>query len=316
LTNAISLLIVTNPRILFYNKPIQMKYFLTISLSFIICMLTAQSGTTLDEYRYLSKGYAYQLEMGLDPTKNGYEIHNNYTAQNGTSIIGLYLTSTDIPKGLLFVTTDARGKSYYQALPNPQSAPNVLALYQQDQAKHLPKVVKDKIATAKNHYLFTNLKRGKATSPIGNNSVPIISDANFSKNLPSEKPTTYEAFPDVKNEQFTAKGGTPIISQKMAPDDKIAILSEKTITGQINNELSMRTVLVLPYVQNTTAAKGRIMIKFCANAEGAVTYAKFTQRGSTTLNSQLKALALAAVRKMRFGPTSTVEDCGTVGFDF
>ena len=305
----------------FQSKLVFMKYFLTLTIIFSVFYLAAQNGTTLDEYRYLSKGYAYQIEMGLDPTKNGYEIRKNYTAKNGTTIIGLYQTNGKIPQGLLLVTTDANGKSYYRALPNPASADNVLALNRQDQTQHLPIAVRDKMAEAKDHYLFAIPGQNESSDlvQVKNPSVP----AEVTPPVTSKptRPVSYEA----PNDQLTAKGGGPIIQAEKLPSPTPTNRSVSTtqsneggtiITGQLNAELNSRTILVQPAAQKTTKAKGRVMIKFCANPEGVVTYAKFTQRGSTTLNAQLKKLAIAAVREMRLAPVGTNEDCGVVGFNF
>ncbi len=300
-----------------------MKYFLTLTIIFSVFYLTAQNGTTLDEYRYLSKGYAYQLEMGLDPTKNGYEIRKNYTAKNGTRIIGLYQTNGNTPKGLLLVTTDANGKSYYRALPNPESADNVLALYRQDQIQHLPKAVRDEMAEAKDHYLFSIPSQSQDREDLAQaNTPPVSAKVNAPRNTNSEQPVAYEA----QNDRLTPKGGAPTNESEKwnsppPPYIQPANTSEPnfkgaTITGQLNEELNARIILVQPNAQKTTKVKGRVMIKFCTNADGIVAYAKFTQRGSTTLNNQLIKLAIAAVREMRLAPVGNEEDCGVVGFDF
>ncbi len=296
-----------------------MKYFLTLFIVFSAFFLIAQSGTTLDEYRYLSKGYAYQIEMGLDPTKKGYEIRENYTAKNGTLILGLYRTNSKIPQGLLFVTTDSNGQSYYRALPNPTSADNVRALYRQDQVLHLPKAIHDKMTEAKDHYLFS-IPQGQGRDLAQAKTPTVSTQGNPTINSKPERPTAYEG----QNDQLTAKGVSPVIQAEKRPTPSPVYspattksnLGGTTITGQLNEELIARTILVQPDAQNTTKAKGRVMVKFCTNAEGVVTFAKFTQRGSTTLNSQLKKLAIAAVRQMRLAPVGTNEDCGVVGFDF
>jgi len=301
-----------------------MKYLLTIILPFIAFVLVAQSVTTLDEYRYLSKGYAYQLEMGLDPTKNGYEIRKNYTAKDGTMIIGLYRTNSKLPQGLLFVTTDSNGKSYYRALPNPTSTDNVLALYRQDKAQHLPIAVRDRIAAAKDQYLFSIIDIDRSTKEdVSQVSKEPTQSTEYSRKSPPQRPKSYEKnLPKNQVDQLTAKGGASDLSEEKQTDVTLPISAPKTnlggntVTGKLNTELSTRTIQVYPHAQNTTKAKGRVMIKFCVDTEGRVTFARFTQRGSTTLNSQLKGFALAAVRKMRLAPSATTEDCGTVGFDF
>jgi len=299
-----------------------MKYILTISFSFIAFLLLAQSGTTLDEYRYLSKGYAYQLEMGLDPTKSGYEIRKNYTAKDGTMIIGLYRTNTKLPQGLLFVLNDSNGKSYYQALPNPASSDNVLALYRQDQAQQFPTKVADRIAAAKDQYLFSIIDHSKVED-LAQVDSKTTQPSEYAQIPTTKNPRIYKkTLPKVQEDQLTAKGGTSIIPKEkpintsMTGNPSEPSLGGNTIMGKLNPELMTRTMQVAPHTQNKTNAKGRVMIKFCADANGTVTYAKFTQRGSTTLNSQLKGLALAAVRKMRLAPSTSNEDCGTVGFDF
>jgi len=247
--------------------------------------------------------------MGLDPTKNGYEIRNNYNAKNGTSIIGLYRIETKTLQGLLLVSVDANGKSYYQAIPNPTSTDNVLALYQQDQSKPLPKFVQNKMIEAKNHYLF---------------SIPSIDNGNsYTETINSSKlnntkwPNTYDHAPQVQNNQLTTKGSSSItIESPIGSSNSKSSFGSNTVKGHLNAELSSRNILVFPSAQNTSKAKGLVMIKFCADANGMVTYAKFTQRGSTTLNPQLKNFALDAVRKMRLAPSATNEECGTVGFNF
>jgi len=292
-----------------------MKYILTITLTFIAFILGAQSGTTLDEYRYLSKGYAYQLEMGLDPTKNGYEIRDNYIAKDGTKIIGLYRIDGKLPQGLLFMTTDSNGKSYYQALPNPSSADNVLALYRQDRLQPIPKSALDRISAAKDQYLFSMVS-GSESQDIAQVPREAFQPTKDSQPSVSKRPRSYEKTPEPQDEQLTAKGGTTILPKEKPMEVSEKIVGGTVVTGQLNAELNSMIIRVHPQTRNTTKAKGRVMIKFCADAEGKVTYAKFTQKGSTTLNSQLKKLALAAVLKMRLGPSSDPESCGTVGFDF
>ena len=291
-----------------------MRYLLTISLIFLTFILLGQSGTTLDEYRYLSKGYPYQVEMGLDPTKNGYEIRNNYTAKNGISIIGLYRIETKSLQGLLLVSVDANGKSYYQAIPNPASTDNVLALYQQDQSKPFPKFVQIKMIEAKNHYLFSipGIESRNAYATDSSKK-----DNNHSQNSTTKSPNAYDFAPQPQNDQLTTKGGSSIpIESPIGSSNPKSSYGGNTVNGHLNPEFSTRNILVSPSAQNTSNAKGQVMIKFCADANGMITYAKFTQRGSTTLNPQLKNFALDAVRKMRLAPSATNEECGTVGFNF
>jgi hypothetical protein len=70
------------------NKQIIIMKFLT-SLLFLLMSfsLFAQEGTTLEEYRYLSKGYLYQKELGLDIHKNGYSVKTIFTTSKDAQLI-------------------------------------------------------------------------------------------------------------------------------------------------------------------------------------------------------------------------------------
>ena len=46
-----------------------MRYLLNFAFLIFPVILLAQSETTIEEYKYLTKGYAYQKEMGLDGIK-------------------------------------------------------------------------------------------------------------------------------------------------------------------------------------------------------------------------------------------------------
>lgn len=261
----------------------------------------AQSGTTLDEYRYLSKGYAYQLEMGLDPAKKGYELRQNYQAANGVLIVGLYKSGSQHAQGLVFVATDQNGKSYVMAIPNPEAKANVKTLFTQDQQKSQPKAVREKFAEAKNHYLFNH----------ANAAQPVAYDDKPERNLPQVQPNTKSG------EVFTSKGVA--ISPEPVTPQLVGQATRKgavMVQGTLNISSTTRQILTAPQAINDSGASGTVMIKFCVNKAGAVTYAKFTQRGSTTLNRKLKALALQATRQMQLSAGGNQEECGTVGFDF
>ena len=79
-----------------------MKNIFNFVLLFFPIMLLAQSETTLDEYKYLTKGYAYQKEMGLDGGKEGYAIKSLFTASNGIEFRSLLKDKAEM-KGILVI---------------------------------------------------------------------------------------------------------------------------------------------------------------------------------------------------------------------
>ena len=62
----------------------------------------AQEGMTLDEYRYLTKGFAYQKEMGLDASKAGYQIIEKKSIDDVQLVI-LKKETISTPQGLSLI---------------------------------------------------------------------------------------------------------------------------------------------------------------------------------------------------------------------
>lgn len=270
-----------------------------IALILLLLPTLLASQTSLDEYRYLTKGYAYQIEMGLDPVKKGYEIRENFRADNGVLIMGMYKINQSTPQGLLFIVPKSTTKSAYFAIPHPDSAEEVQLAYQQDRKLYKSTEVSDQLNLAKDQYLFF---QNKNIIPQEYAAVP--------KNGQSidNKPITTE---------FTSKGNgfssnpspmkDPVLTNKSAG---------KLVFGDISGDLAARGVIAPPKTQYSGRKSGKVMVKFCVNKNGAVTFAKFTQRGSTTLDTQLKQLAVDAIKKTQFAQSSSTKDCGTAAFVF
>ena len=94
--------------------------------------LFAQEGTTLEEYRYLSKGYLYQKELGLDIHKNGYSVKTIYTTSKNSQFIGLYKDGQKATKALLVVIEEQGQAPIYVCIPNSKSEERVMSLYNLD----------------------------------------------------------------------------------------------------------------------------------------------------------------------------------------
>ena len=57
-------------------------------------------------------------------------------------------------------------------------------------------------------------------------------------------------------------------------------------------------------------------MKVCVNSDGKVIDSSFTQRGSTTVDGELRAKAERAANNYKFTASDIEEQCGTVTFDF
>jgi len=69
-------------------------------------------------------------------------------------------------------------------------------------------------------------------------------------------------------------------------------------------------------INDSSQKSGKVVIEVCVNSSGTVTSADYTQRGSTTSDSELKNKALQAAKGYRFAPSTADQQCGTITFNF
>ena len=68
--------------------------------------------------------------------------------------------------------------------------------------------------------------------------------------------------------------------------------------------------------KDNSQKEGTVVVKVCVDKSGRVTSAEFTQRGSTTSDSQLKKIAIESARKWRFQKGAVDKQCGTITYRF
>lgn len=134
-----------------------------------------------------------------------------------------------------------------------------------------------------------------------------------------------QAEADAKKKQFgqllagTGKGNTSTPGNQGDPngDPDASILEGiSTGSGMIGGGLSNRGLLYEPEVTDDSQKTGVVVVNVCVDENGNVTSANYTQRGSSTTDSDLKALAIKNARKFRFSPGEIDKQCGTITFDF
>lgn len=89
-----------------------------------------------------------------------------------------------------------------------------------------------------------------------------------------------------------------------------------TGSGKIGGGLDGRGVLFTPSVEEKSQSTGRIVVNVCVDKSGKVISAKYTQKGSTTADANLKQISEQASRKFKFSASNIEEQCGTITFDF
>lgn len=122
------------------KKKTVMKNLLLILFMVIISTVTAQEGTTQEEYNYVTKGYLVTIQQGLD-------IKSGYTVKNASNQIKIDANSTDYIQAKYFIkTNDTKRKFacltilYHQnntltkafCLPHFKSAQEIKDLYYTD----------------------------------------------------------------------------------------------------------------------------------------------------------------------------------------
>ena len=89
-----------------------------------------------------------------------------------------------------------------------------------------------------------------------------------------------------------------------------------TGSGRVGGGLGNRGVVYEPNINDNSQKVGRVVVNVCVDAKGEVISATYTQRGSTTTDSDLKALAIKSAKRFRFNESQTDKQCGTITIDF
>ena len=285
-------------------------YLLFFSMSF---SLFAQEGTTLEEYRYLSKGYLYQKELGLDISKSGYNVKPLYTTSKNAQLIGLYEDGKNDLKALLVVIEEQGQAPIYICVPKSNSDERVLSLYNIDIQRLVNVESRKMYDNAMQEFLYTAL----------NNSMKTQEPALLPDNFEMTGTDTNKALNDASEDILVSKGGTESVmmdeSDKMMDTTNDAPAAKPTMTqatARISGDVLSRDVIVAPNVQTESTAKGAVAVKVCVDMDGYVLSAKYTQRGSTSLDKDLKKLAVDSASKYRFSKSDRKEECGIITFEF
>ncbi|MEO1412662.1 MAG: hypothetical protein AAFW73_22420 [Bacteroidota bacterium] len=325
-----------------------MRLFLFLLALISLHTTQAQNGTSLEEYRYLSKGYAYQMDLGLDATKEGYYFRKVYTASNALEFLGMYRNGQEAPQALL-CTFPARGSATYLCLPNAATEATIQDQYQRDRSR-LSQGQLRLLETALVELVYQEMGGGHSPTPV---------NAAVSPSPTTAVPNSY-----AETERFTARGGqaeplvatarsapsypieSPLVTNTQRPSSYATTPSSSTPVNPPINQTVARAIPAQPVTSPTTPAttagtqlrvdwqmtdrtlryqapvvtktqkKGVVVIKVCVSSSGDVTTTKYTQRGSTTFDSSLISLALENAALLRFDPNAVTEQCGIVSYRF
>lgn len=291
-----------------------LTYFLFLFMSF---NLFAQEGTTLEEYRYLSKGYLYQKELGLDIYKSGYTIKTLFTTSKEAQLIGLYEEGRNDLKALLVVIEEPGQTPIYICVPKSNSDERVMSLYNLDIQRLINVESRKMYDNAMQEFLYSAIINQMDTKQFSPQPQQENLDAMNKNNNPNQP------FNEASEEVLVSKGGTESVvltetdpATTQMENELVAEPTMKQATASISGDVRSRDVVVAPKVQTESHNQGTVAVKVCVDMEGYVLSAKFTQNGSTTLDKDLKKLAVDSASKYRFGKSDRKEECGVITFEF
>ncbi len=89
-----------------------------------------------------------------------------------------------------------------------------------------------------------------------------------------------------------------------------------TGSGMVGGGLGSRGVSYEPKISDNSQKVGKVVVSVCVDKSGKVISAEYTQKGSTTTDSDLRELAERSARKFIFTASSIEKQCGTITVDF
>ncbi len=86
--------------------------------------------------------------------------------------------------------------------------------------------------------------------------------------------------------------------------------------GNIGGGLAERGVIFEPEIEENSQKSGKVVVRVCVDKNGSVVEAKYTQKGSTTTDTDLVNVAVEGSKRYKFSKTPIEKQCGTITIEF
>lgn len=86
--------------------------------------------------------------------------------------------------------------------------------------------------------------------------------------------------------------------------------------GNIGGGLKGRGVVHTPTITDKSQKTGIVVVSICVNSKGDVIKAEYTQKGSTSADTELRQIAVSSAKKFKFSASNVDSQCGTVTINF
>lgn len=147
-----------------------------------------------------------------------------------------------------------------------------------------------------------------------------ISEAELKKAAEAKKKAEYEKakkqFGDILgkgkgNQSESGNAGDP------AGDPNTSVLDGLSKgTGKIGGGLASRGTVYIPEIDENSQKAGKVVVRVCVNNKGEVIEAKYTQKGSTTTDTDLVNVAIKGAKRYRFSKSPIEKQCGSITIEF
>jgi outer membrane biosynthesis protein TonB len=117
----------------------------------------------------------------------------------------------------------------------------------------------------------------------------------------------------------TGKGETGTPGNQGSPDGDPNASNLKGVSsgsGMVGGGLGSRGVKYEPKISDNSQKTGKVVVNVCVDKSGKVISAEYTQRGSTTTDSDLRSLAERSAMKFIFTESAVEKQCGTITVNF
>jgi len=125
-----------------------------------------------------------------------------------------------------------------------------------------------------------------------------------------------EEFSKLFKSKGTKKSGKGFQGDPLGSKDAEILEGITRGKGKIGEGLDSRGILYEPDFEDSSQKYGIVVVKVCINEQGNVISSRYTQRGSTTTDSELIDIAVRNAKKYRFTPSNIKKQCGTVTIEF
>ncbi len=87
-------------------------------------------------------------------------------------------------------------------------------------------------------------------------------------------------------------------------------------SGNVGGGLANRGLVFEPEIDENSQKSGKVVVKVCVDKTGKVVEAKYTQKGSTTTDTDLVNVAVSGAQRYKFSKSPIQRQCGTITIEF